>query len=78
MYYLYKYPLTGWSKTIFANAYDECVVNGSHKFSNFSASGYWSSTESGMSNCWYVSFSNGSTVNLGKCNTYYVRALVAF
>lgn len=48
------------------------------KFTNFNASGYWSSTETSAYGAWTVNFSSGTTNTGGKYSTYVVRAVAAF
>ena len=47
-------------------------------FSQFSNTWYWSSTEYGPGNAWYVDFSNGNTSNSYKYYGGAVRAVAAF
>lgn len=40
---------------------------------------YWSATEYSQNSAWYVNFNDGyTTIDLNKCNSYRVRAVVAF
>ena len=62
-------------ETIFAHAYR---LSGG-KFSNFTVSYYWSSTEySAWSYSWYIYFTSGYINYNPKYNVYRCRALVAF
>jgi hypothetical protein len=41
----------------------------------FGSFGYWSSTEGNSGNAWFQGFANGPQLNVGKDNTFYVRAV---
>lgn len=66
------YEPDGEKQPIFAQARND------GRFTAFTNSWCWSSTEDSQNNAWRVGFSDGDTSNLGKYYSCYVRAVAAF
>ena len=72
MYWYHSKGYDGANYAIFSAAYSAGV------FAKFTASRYWSSSESNQHLAWYVSFSSGVVDLNTKYSTNYVRAVAAF
>ena len=75
---MYWYHTQGYTVS---QQYPEAIfarANEAGKFTAFTASVYWSSTEYSHDYSWYVNFSSGSFGTYGKCYSLYVRPIVAF
>ena len=57
----------------------QCIYTNRANFgNNFAATNYWSATETGSLNAYYVSFANGGTYNFYKTLSYSVRCVRRF